>query len=52
MFCVSRINNLIHMCIYIYEKKCAKSNVHNMINYINTQIDCGKHSVYVDKYTC
>ena len=37
MFCVSRINNLIHMCVYIYIYIwicCAKSNVHNMINYI------------------
>ena len=54
MFCVSRINNLIHVYIYIYMKKkmCQIKCTQYDKLYINTQIDCGKHSVYVDKYTC
>ena len=51
MFCVSRINNLIHVYIYMNMLCQIKCTQYDKL-YINTQIDCGKHSVYVDNYTC
>jgi hypothetical protein len=52
VLCVKNKQLNTYVYIYIWKKMCQIKCTQYDKLYINTQIDCGKHSVYVDKYTC